>query len=362
MRALIALGLLTGATALAAQALDPRVRLSAAKADVIAARERAAFYQAQSRLAADEADRTRRAQAAAAARVQAAEAELSAAEARLALLQAELRRQELSLAERQRPAVELVAALQTLARRPAAAAIAQPGSVDDLVHLRAMLSTAAPTVAAQTADLRGMVERAARLKAEGDQALKEVRQRQVAAASEARRLATTETEQRRRSAALTGTARAEAERAALLARSSRSLESFVRQLDRSRRRGTLAEARRGLAYRLPANGPIRYGFGEPLPSGARARGVSIAARPGALVVAPAAGRIAFAGLFRNYGAIAIIDHGGGQVSLVTGLAANIARIGDVVGAGTPLGRAASGGITIEFRQDGRAVDFTPLVS
>jgi septal ring factor EnvC (AmiA/AmiB activator) len=359
MKALIALGLLGAATALAAQALDPRERLAGA----VAARQRAVFYEAQVKLASDDAELARRAQAAAAARVQAAEAEVTAAEARLALLRAGQQVRARQLAERQRPIVELVAALQTMARRPAAAAIVQPGSLSDAVHLRAMLATLAPAIRHQTAELRSELVTARRTQAESARALLALRQRRQEAAGEAQRLARLATQQRNQLAAVSATARQEVERAAELAQSSRSLESFVRKLDRSQRRGLrdAGGARPGLTYRLPVAGPVLAGFGEPLPSGARSRGATIAARPGALVVAPAPGRVAFAGLYRNYGAIAIIDHGGGQVSLVTGLASNIARIGDVVAAGGPLGRAGAAGISVELRQDGRAVDFRPLV-
>src|SRR5207237_10911343 len=101
--------------------------------------------------------------------------------------------------------------------------------------------------------------------------------------------------------------------------------------------GNVPAAPERIAYRLPVLGPIVRGFGEMLPSGVRSRGVSIAARPGAIVVSPAQGRVTFAGLYRGYGAIAIVDHGGGFTSLVTGLASNIARIGDAVDQGSPLG-------------------------
>jgi septal ring factor EnvC (AmiA/AmiB activator) len=321
------------------------------------------FYQAQVKLASDHAERARRAQAAAAARVQAAEAEVTAAEARLTLLRAGQQERAKRLAERQRPIVELVAALQTMARRPAAAAMVQPGSMNDAVHLRAMLATMAPAIRHQTAGLRGELATARRTRAEAEGALLVLRQRRHEAAGEAKRLATLESQQRQQFAMLSATARQEVQRAAELAQSSRSLESFVRQLDRSQRRGLRSggEARPGLAYRLPVAGQVLAGFGEPLPSGARSRGATIAAQPGALVVAPAPGRVAFAGLYRNYGAITIIDHGGGQVSLVTGLVSNIARIGDVVAAGGPLGRAGAHGITVELRQDGQPVDFKPLV-
>jgi len=117
-----------------------------------------------------------------------------------------------------------------------------------------------------------------------------------------------------------------------------------------------------LSYRLPVVGPVIRGFGEVLSSGTRSRGVTLGAKPGALVVAPAAGRVSFAGLFRGYGAIAILDHGGGQVTLITGLFGHMARTGDTVVQGGPIGRAGASGITVELRRDGQAVDLSQFVA
>ncbi|MEO9130293.1 MAG: peptidoglycan DD-metalloendopeptidase family protein, partial [Sphingomonas sp.] len=84
----------------------------------------------------------------------------------------------------------------------------------------------------------------------------------------------------------------------------------------------------------------------------------------AQVVAPAAGRIAYAGPFRGYGSIVIIDHGGGWTSLISGLGAVSTRVGERVGQGAPIGTAGSGDdprVTIELRRRDRAVDMTPLL-
>jgi septal ring factor EnvC (AmiA/AmiB activator) len=53
------------------------------------------------------------------------------------------------------------------------------------------------------------------------------------------------------------------------------------------------------------------------PNGVRARGLTFAACAGTGVVAPAAGRIAFAGPFRRRAGVVIIDHGGGWATLLT---------------------------------------------
>jgi septal ring factor EnvC (AmiA/AmiB activator) len=82
------------------------------------------------------------------------------------------------------------------------------------------------------------------------------------------------------------------------------------------------------------------------------------ARPDALVVAPAAGRVAFAGPFRGYGGIVIIEHGGGWASLVTGLAGVRVAVGQTLVAGSPLGQAPSRRprIGLELRRDGERVN------
>jgi septal ring factor EnvC (AmiA/AmiB activator) len=108
---------------------------------------------------------------------------------------------------------------------------------------------------------------------------------------------------------------------------------------------------------LPLQGRLVTGFGDDL-QGARSRGISIAAQAGAQVVAPAAGRVAFAGPYRGFGQIVIISHDGGWTSLVTGMAEVNARVGDVLVAGSPLGVAGPGRpvVTLELRHDAEAVN------
>jgi len=94
-----------------------------------------------------------------------------------------------------------------------------------------------------------------------------------------------------------------------------------------------------LRFILPAQGRLVSGFGEIGAGSVRSRGVSIAAAGGAQVVSPAPGRVAFAGLYRGFGQIVIVDHGQGWTSLVTGLARLDARVGDS-GRGVLLGLRA----------------------
>lgn len=383
MRLWIGLGALGLATALAAQT-DPRARLASARAEAQQARQRAAAFDARAKTSADAADRARAQQAALAARIQASEAGIAAAEARLATVEQLRRAQEQRLARQREPIVRLVAALQTMARRPAGATLVQPGSLADMAHLRALLATMGPQIESRTAGLREEVARARQLRLAATQAVAEQRRAQAQLRLDQQRLARLEIEQRQQALRFASSARLESNRAGQIAEGSRDLDALVRQLDadaaiRDRLAGLpgprLRPARLtadlpvdqvgvgpALRFRLPAIGPVVRGFGEALPSGARSRGVAIASRPGAIVVAPAPGRVSFAGLFRGYGAIAILDHGGGYTSLITGLDSNLARVGDTVQQGSPIGRSGSGGIAVELRRDGQPVDLSQFVA
>jgi septal ring factor EnvC (AmiA/AmiB activator) len=86
--------------------------------------------------------------------------------------------------------------------------------------------------------------------------------------------------------------------------------------------------------------------------------LSLAPAPGAQIVAPGAGRIAFAGPYRGYGRIVIIEHDGGWTSLVTGLARTEIAVGQQVIRGAPLGIAGAGSepVTLEIRRAGKPVN------
>ena len=94
------------------------------------------------------------------------------------------------------------------------------------------------------------------------------------------------------------------------------------------------------------------------------------ASAGAEVFAPFDGRIVYAGPFRGYGAVALIDHGDGYHSLLTGLDDLRIAVGDWVLQGEPVGALPpdSGGgaseprgpkLYVELRKDGEPVDPAP---
>ena len=116
-------------------------------------------------------------------------------------------------------------------------------------------------------------------------------------------------------------------------------------------------------YVLPVAGRLVVGFGDQLRGGHSgggppSQGLSIAARAGAQVVAPAPGRVAFAGPYPGFGQIVIISHDGGWTSLITGLVQTNVQVGDMLLGGAPLGMAGPGKpvLNLELRKAGQPVN------
>lgn len=363
-----------------------RAALAKAQRDAIEADERAETLEAEARRATEEAERTAREAAALAARIQQSEAGVAAAEARIALIEDERAELAKTLAERREPLVRLTASLQRMARRPLALSVMRPGTLRDTVYLRAMLETTIPEVRKRTAALRAEIERGRRLEAEARQAVVALRSGEDELSDRQRRLAAIESRQRLESRRASGAAARESERALALAEEARDLDGLIERLDEAGSlRSDLAElpgpvirparpersevaaatatataSANGApaAYSLPVTGRTLAGFGEAREGGTRTQGITLSPRGGALVVAPAEGRVAFAGPYRGYGRIVIIEHDGGFTSLVTGLARSDVEVGDDLVGGAPLGVAdvENPEVTLELRRDGSPVN------
>lgn len=374
----------------AAIAAREREQLLGAKQQSAAAMARSALLEKQALAASSEADRLKKRSAALAARIQSAEADISAGEARVALVSRRLSAQRARLAEQQQPLLELAASLQQLSRQPPVSVLAQPGSLTDMVHARAVIDAAMPVIERRTAGVRRELTSLDVTRRQQAVALKALSSSKAQLAHRRDALTRLENEGRLRSRELMSSAQLEADRALGLGEKARDIVELMDSLEADgavraelaqlagplpRPRNpesnivsavppapTEAELVQG-AYRLPVVGRIVAGLGEVNESGVRSRGVTIAARPGGQVVAPAPGRVGFAGDYRGYGKIVIIDHGGGWVSLLTGMIALSVGVGDTLDAGAPIGRAGSDDsrITVELRRAGRPVDIVAMI-
>ncbi len=369
---------------------EAQAQLDRATRESQRAQVRAARLAREADNATQAADKTAREAASVAAQIQAAEANIAAARARYSLTQADRAALSARLAVRQQPLVRLTGALQTTARRPLALSALQPGSLKDLVYVRAVLDSAVPEIRRRTSALRGELDEGRRLERQAATDLEKLSAGEEELQARRAQLAGIETRQRLASRDARSTAAREGERALALAEEARDLDGLIDVI------GEAAELRRELAalpgplmrpsnisagarepnaaspsptptasnnarpagFQLPVQGRTIAGFGELRESGQRSTSLELAPAAGAQVVAPASGRVAFAGPYRGFGRIVIIEHAGGWTSLVTGLARVEARVGDEVIAGAPLGVTGSNQpvVTVELRRDGEPVN------
>jgi septal ring factor EnvC (AmiA/AmiB activator) len=289
-----------------------------------------------------------------------------------------------SLGERQDQLSQLLAGLQRLQENPPPALVVEPDDVlaalrgamllgtlvpelkgeadrlaaqlDQLKQIEATINERKATVAgdlerlhAARQDLAALVSRKKELVNRSSAELEAERRRIAAlgekASSLKQLLAAIAAERRRTEAA--AAARLEAE-----ARERRRQEELLR-----RPKLAFADARGKLEF--PAQGQIVRRFGDPDGLGGAAQGVMIATAAGAQVTTPADGQVEFAGPFRSYGDVVIINPGGGYRLLLAGMDKVAVGVGDFLRAGEPVGEMGEGPASVtlfgEVVQDGRPV-------
>ena len=379
--ALIALLLAAGAYAAQASGANDAEALVAAKSEADQANARYRALQRQAQQATSAAARARAESEALAARIDAAEAELTAAERRIAIVEEMQAVQHARLAERQQPLVRLTAALQTMARRPSALALVQPGSVQDTVHVRSLLAATLPEIRRRTAALRAEVARGNALRAREEEARRLLTASQETLRSRRAELAAFETQERARSTQLSGLALAESDRALAFGEEARSLSQMIGTRDYQARLSASLIQLPGpmprpagatqaaaptplLPYSLPVAGRLIRGVGEISDGGVHSRGLTFETAAGARVVAPANGRILHAAPFRSYGNVVIIDHGRGWTTVITDLGQLQVAVGQTVRRGALLGRTGPGApqVTVELRRAGRPVPIAQIIA
>jgi septal ring factor EnvC (AmiA/AmiB activator) len=126
-------------------------------------------------------------------------------------------------------------------------------------------------------------------------------------------------------------------------------------------------------FKLPVNGTKIRDFGGSDGAGGVQRGISLATRPGAQVTTPCDGWVVYAGPFRSYGQLLILNAGGGYHVLIAGMERISVNIGQFVITGEPVAtmgtrsqvasilaaNASQPVLYIEFRKDGTPIDPGP---
>ncbi len=109
----------------------------------------------------------------------------------------------------------------------------------------------------------------------------------------------------------------------------------------------------------PARGPVVTAYGEQMSKGVTSKGIIIKTRSQAQVISPYDGTVIFAGPFRGYGNLIIIEHGQGYLSLLAGLEEVDCELGQMLLAGEPVGQMPESGDTrlyVELRKDNHPIN------
>ncbi len=317
-------------------------------------------------------------------KAQAQEATISDSEAELNRLNAEQVSILAKLGEKQDVLSELLAGLQRLEQNPPPALVVEPHDVlgalrgammfgaivpelraeaealaTDLARLdvlKAAVRTRKQVVSAEIAslanleiELKALIERKKELVASSSRQLTGERERALALANQARSL------QQLVTSLAAERARAEAMRARQIAEE--EAEQLRRDAALQAPRMDFGQAKARLAY--PAQGQILKNFGDKDGLGGTLQGLVIATRKGAQVIAPADGKVEFAGAFRTYGEVLIINPGGGYHVLLAGMEKITAGTGEFLRAGEPVGQMGNGPSSVtllgDVVKDGRPV-------
>jgi septal ring factor EnvC (AmiA/AmiB activator) len=369
-------------------------------ADLAAQREAAARAAA----AAQQQARLAEARIAAAARLGAVEDALAHASRQVADLSRRREAAEARLAERAAALRPLLPVIERLSLYPTETLLAVPMPPEQAVRGAIVLAGIAHRLEQDAAALRAEQAEVAALRAQLDAALPALtaarqEQARLAAELEAEIARTAEMRQAAEDDAAAAAARAAADaaRAADLRAAIARIEADRRAAEaRAREEAAAAERRRQKAaaaaaeareealarpagpgigeprgqLAAPVAGTVIRAFGAPTVAGP-AVGISYQTPPRARVVAPCGGRVVFAGPFRSFGLLMIIDCGGGYHFVLSGFDRLDAAVGQRVQPGEPVGvmaewdprspDAARPTLYVELRKAGEPVDPAPFL-
>jgi septal ring factor EnvC (AmiA/AmiB activator) len=333
-----------------------------------------------------------------AARIRTVESQVAETQDKLKPLDAREEAIRRSLAERRNLMAEILAALQRIGRHPPPALMVEPQDALLSVRSAIMLGALLPDMRRDADKLLADLTEAARLRLQIATAREQLSHDLDALGEERERLALLVEQRQKQQTETEQALAAERQRAATLARQADNLVDLLAKLeqgqDQASRNGRAGPEKSNFAaltdtgrltpaiafaaakgkLPLPVNGVKIKDFGTPDGSGGSQKGLSVAARPGAQVTAPCDGWVVYAGPFRNYGQLLILNAGSGYHVLLAGMDRISVDLGQFVVTGEPVAVMGGGEVGVaaaladgagqpvlyvEFRKDGTPVDPSP---
>jgi septal ring factor EnvC (AmiA/AmiB activator) len=334
-----------------------------------------------------------------AGKVRAAETGIGDAEARLRPLDAREQSIRSSLDSRRAEIVEVLAALQRAGRRTPPALLVRPEDALQSLRTAMLLGSVVPDLRTRATSLASDLSELIALR-------KTIATQRDALAGDRdnlkldqTRLAALVDERQRQQGAIEKDMEAEAARAIALAKQADSLQGLIAKMEqdvKAAAKAALAASQSGRSdsalfknpnrtspaiafasakglFKFPVNGAKIRDFGGSDGAGGIEKGISLATRPGAQVTTPCDGWVVYAGPFRSYGQLLILNAGGGYHVLIAGMERISVNIGQFVLTGEPVAimgstsqvasilatNASQPVLYVEFRKDGTPIDPGP---
>jgi murein hydrolase activator len=341
-----------------------------------------------------------------AAQVRSVETRIGDAEARLRPLDSREQQIRGSLDSRRSEIVEVLAALQRAGRRTPPALLVRPEDALQSLRTAMLLGSVVPELHARTQkladDLGELVALRKNIATERDQLAVD----RDKLTNDQTRLAALVDERQRQQSSIEKDMEAEGARAISLSRQVDSLQGLIAKMEQDLKSAAKAAATASLQgtpaapngtpnqgvlkdpartspaiafasakglFALPVNGVKIREFGGSDGAGGVEKGISLATRPGAQVTTPCDGWVVYAGPFRSYGQLLILNAGGGYHVLIAGMERISVNIGQFVLTGEPVAtigtksqvasilaaNASQPVLYVEFRKDGTPIDPGP---
>jgi septal ring factor EnvC (AmiA/AmiB activator) len=341
-----------------------------------------------------------------AAQVRGVETRINDAEGRLRVMDEREQRIRSSLESRRSDVVEVLAALQRAGRRTPPALLVRPEDALQSLRTAMLLGSVVPQLNARAEKLAGDLSELVALRLTIASERDHLATDRDKIRSDQTRLAALIDERQRQQAAKEKDMEAEGARAIALSRQVDDLQGLISTMEqdvRSAAKAAVSASLQGVPatangkldlaalknpnrkspaiafasakglFALPVNGGKIRDFGGSDGAGGVEKGISLATRPGAQVTTPCDGWVVYAGPFRSYGQLLILNAGGGYHVLVAGMERISVNIGQFVLTGEPVATmgttsqvasilattASQPVLYVEFRKDGTPIDPGP---
>jgi septal ring factor EnvC (AmiA/AmiB activator) len=341
----------------------------------------------------------------AAARVRSIEASMGDTESRLHALDQREAQMRASLDSRRSDIVEVLAALQRAGRRTPPALLVRPEDALQSLRTAMLLGSLVPELRARAEKISGELGELLTVRKTISTQRDKLAADRDKLKDDQTRLSALVDERQRKQASAEKDLEAESGRAITLSKQADSLQGLISKMEQDLKSAAKAAATASLQgvpaaggkgdsaglknptrtspaiafasakgmFALPVNGAKIREFGASDGVGSIQKGISLATRPGAQVTTPCDGWVVYAGPFRSYGQLLILNAGGGYHVLIAGMERISVNIGQFVLSGEPVATMGSTSqvasilstnasqpvLYVEFRKDNTPIDSGP---